>query len=150
MKITFACPECQTQMVIDPTEPTGNFPCPACEREITFAPSESVLAQNMVDICPRCEKSSFYIQKDFNQKLGLGIVIFFALLGLIFVWMDRPIYFYISLGAGVGIDFLLYLILPELTVCYACKTAFRNARLNPNHKPFDLHIADHYDGRSQG
>jgi hypothetical protein len=104
----------------------------------------------MVDVCPKCEKSVFYIQRDFNQKLGAAIMALFALLGLVFVWLDHPVYFYVCLGAGALFDLILYALLPEITICYACKTAFRDATPNPDHKPFDLHIADIYDGRSKG
>ena len=77
-------------------------------------------------------------------------LILFALIGLVFIWAGRPLYFYLSLAAGALIDLLLYLILPEVTICYACKTAFRSAEKNPDHKAFDLHIADIYDNRSKG
>ena len=150
MEITFRCPQCQTSHSIEPDGIEGAIPCSACGSEIPLNLSESIRKQNLVDACPRCSESVFYIQRDFNQKLGLGIVIIFALIGLVFVWLGRPLYFYVSLGAGAAIDLLFYLILPEITICYACKTAFRNMQKNPDHKPFDLHIADIYDNRSMG
>ena len=58
--------------------------------------------------------------------------------------------FYAALGFAVLFDGLLYILLPEVTVCYACATVFRGANSNPSHKGFDLHIADVYEGRTQG
>ena len=77
-------------------------------------------------------------------------MVVFALIGLIFVWLNYPFYFYLCLGAGALTDLVLYSFLPEITICYVCKTAFRDVTPNTDHKPFDLHIADIYDGRSKG
>lgn len=112
--------------------------------------SKGILHNNQVDVCPRCEKTDFYVQRDFNGKVGLGIAVLFALVGLIFVALDRPVYFYACLGAAAIIDLALYLSLPEITICYSCKTAFRGARKNPAHGTFDLHTADMYDNRAKG
>ena len=150
MNIRFRCPKCHTLLAVEPIEASQDLPCPSCGAPIAFTPSKLIVEENQVDTCPRCGKPSFYTQKDFNQKLGLAVVVVCALVGLVFVWLARPIYFYASLGAGVLIDLALYLALPEITVCYACKTVFRNTAANPDHGPFDLHIADHYEGRSQG
>lgn len=150
MEIAFRCPHCQVSHNIDPVGIESGVVCPPCGAKISFTPSQSIRNQNLVDACPRCGQSVFYVQRDFNQKLGLGIVILFALIGLVFVWAGRPLYFYLSLAAGALIDLLLYLILPEVTICYACKTGFRSPKKNPDHKAFDLHIADIYDNRSKG
>jgi hypothetical protein len=104
----------------------------------------------MVDACPSCGKRAFYIQKDFNRNLGLGIVVLCGLIGLYYVWLDQPYLFYAALGFAVLVDAVLYLLLPEVTVCYACKAVFRGTTRNPEHLGFDLHIADIYEGRSQG
>ena len=150
MDIAFRCPNCQTLLTLTPIPDLPPCTCPSCRTGISFAPSRAIARDNTVDLCPRCKESSFYTQRDFNQKLGLAIVVLCALVGLGFVWANRPFYFYLCLGAGVLIDLVLYAILPEITICYACKTTFRNMKKNPAHGPFDLHIADHYEGRSQG
>ncbi len=150
MELTCRCPHCQSSQSIDPTKIENGVVCASCEGDIPLTPSESIRNQNLVDACPWCGESVFYVQRDFNQKLGLGIVVLFALIGLVFVWLGRPLYFYLSLAAGALIDLLLYLMLPEVTICYACKIAFRSVEKNPDHKPFDLHIADIYDNRSKG
>ena len=116
--------------------------------KLTF--SGSILQENVVDTCPHCGSQAFYVQRDFNQKLGVAIMVVFAVVGLIFVALDRPFYFYFSLALGALVDLVLYRLLPEITVCYKCKSAFRETAPNASHGPFDLHIADHYEGRSQG
>lgn len=148
MEISFRCLECQAVNYVKPSqaEPT----CQACGRNSPMDFSKGILHNNQVDVCPRCEKTDFYVQRDFNGKIGLGIAVLFALVGLIFVALDRPVYFYACLGAAAIIDLALYLSLPEITICYSCKTAFRGARKNPAHEPFDLHTADMYDNRAKG
>jgi hypothetical protein len=53
--------------------------------------------------------------------------------------------FYSSLVVAVLVDAGLYLMLPEITVCYRCHAHFRGFRRNPAHEPFDLHLAEQYD-----
>ena len=148
MEISFRCYDCQAVNQVRPS--TAETTCTACGRMFAMAFSNNILHGNQVDVCPRCEKTDFYVQRDFNGKIGLAIAVLFALVGLVFVALDRPVYFYACLGAAAIIDLLLYLSLPEITICYSCKTAFRGARKNPAHEPFDLHTADMYDNRAKG
>ena len=148
MEISFRCYDCQTVNQVRPS--TAETTCTACGRMFPMAFSNNILHGNQVDVCPRCEKTDFYVQRDFNGKIGLAIAVLFAVIGLVFVALDRPVYFYVCLGAAAVIDLALYLCLPEITICYSCKTAFRGARKNPKHQPFDLHTADMYDNRARG
>ena len=150
MIISTRCGNCQSTLDYDPRHLNGPLQCGSCQAPIQPEPSPSILQDNRVDVCPQCGTRAFYVQRDFNQRLGVAIMVAFAVVGLIFVAMDRPLYFYLSLAAGALIDLALYRLLPEITVCYKCKSAFREAARNPAHEPFDLHIADHYDGRSKG
>ena len=148
MEIFLRCNGCNRTLQVSSENPTDT--CQNCVTATDLTLSDAILKHNVVDVCPRCEKSVFYIQRDFNQKVGVGIMVIFALLGLVCVWLDYPFYFYVCLGAGALLDLLLFALLPEITICYACKTAFRNVNSNPDHKPFDLHVADIYDSRSKG
>ena len=151
MRIFTHCPECESERAYDSeTDHDVVSDCPACGHASKIQFSDSIRQENMVDCCPSCGKRAFYIQKDFSRNLGLGIVVVCGLVGLYFVWQDQPYLFYAALGVAVSADALLYLLLPEVTVCYACETVFRGATRNPEHEGFDLHIADVYEGRSQG
>ena len=92
----------------------------------------------MVSRCPACDGRQLYVQRDFNQKTGLLIVIAGALLAPF-----TP--YYASLGVATLIDAGLYLVLPEITICYRCEAHFRGFRRNPEHQAFDLHIAEQYN-----
>lgn len=150
MTISFRCPEPECQAVNQVQASETDASCRSCGRSLPMALSKEILRNNRVDVCPRCAKTDFYVQRDFNGKIGLGIAAAFALVGLVFVALDRPVYFYACLGAAAVVDLVLYLSLPEITICYNCKTAFRGARKNPTHQPFDLHTADMHDNRARG
>ena len=99
MDVTFRCPTCQSALSVDPSR-AETVACPDCDTPIPFQASQSLKEKNLVDVCPRCEKSAFYVQRDFNQRLGLAVMLGFALVGLVFVAYDRAIGFYACLAAG--------------------------------------------------
>jgi hypothetical protein len=95
-----------------------------------------------VDRCPACGGEQLYVQRDFNQKAGLLIVILGAVLAPF-----TP--YYASLFAAALLDALLYAVLPEISVCYRCQAHFRGFLRNPKHQAFDLHLAEQYGSRSR-
>jgi hypothetical protein len=93
-----------------------------------------------VDVCPACAGRQLYVQRDFNQRAGLAIVVAGALLAPF-----TP--YYSSLMVAAAIDAGLYALLPEIAVCYRCHAHFRGFRRNPAHQAFDLHTAEQYGPR---
>ena len=91
-----------------------------------------------VEACPACGGRQLYVQRDFNQKAGLAVVIVGAALAPF-----TP--FYSSLMVAALIDAGLYALLPEITVCYRCHAHFRGFAKNPAHEAFDLHLAEQYE-----
>lgn len=56
-------------------------------------------------------------------------------------------YFHIGawvLAAAAGIDLVLYLIVPKMTVCYRCRAEFRDAPINPEHEGYELAVGEKY------
>ena len=95
--------------------------------------------------CPRCRCKDLFIRKDFPQRLGLSIVLIAAVTFLILA--KNPLTFrygVMVLIAAAIFDALIYLAVPRLTVCYKCRSEFRDTPLNPDHQPFDLSIAEKY------
>jgi len=92
----------------------------------------------MVDVCPACGGRQLYVQRDFNQKAGLAVVVAGAVLAPF-----TP--YYSSLVVAALVDAGLYLLLPEITICYRCQAHFRGFDRNPGHQPFDLHTAEQYE-----
>ncbi|WP_428938256.1 hypothetical protein [Fontivita pretiosa] len=87
------------------------------------------------------------MRKDFPQKLGLAIV---AAAGTAFVvlaaWRQRFWIGAMILTAAVIVDAILYLIVPQITVCYRCRAEFAGP-INPNHHGFDLATGEKYRGQ---
>jgi hypothetical protein len=92
----------------------------------------------VVDVCPACAGRQLYVQRDFNQQVGLGVIVVGAVLAPF-----TP--YYSSLVVAALIDAGLYVLLPEITVCYRCHAHFRGFTRNPAHQPFDLHTAEQYE-----
>ena len=134
-EIAFRCPSCQGEAV---SGLDGRGKCSSCGAQPALPVPEAWADQRMVDACPACGGRQLYVQRDFNQRAGLAIVVLGGVLAPF-----TP--FYSSLVVAVLIDAGLYLLLPEITVCYRCHAHFRGFRRNPAHAPFDLHLAEQYE-----
>jgi hypothetical protein len=136
-EIAFACPGCGREVDVGLD---GHAVCGGCGKSTVLELSASLREQQLVDVCPACAGRQLYVQRDFNQRAGLAIVILGALLAPF-----TP--FYASLFVAALIDAALYALLPEIAVCYRCHAHFRGFRRNPQHQAFDLHLAEQYDTR---
>ena len=136
-EIAFACPGCGGEAV---SGTDGEGRCTACSRPAPLALTESLRAGSAVDRCPACQGEAFYVQRDFNQKAGLGIVVLGAVLAPF-----TP--YYSSLVVATLLDAALYALLPEITICYRCQAHFRGFARNASHQAFDLHVAEQYSKR---
>lgn len=107
--------------------------CDQCgsQHTITAPPADS-----SVEACAACGEPELYVQKDFNRTTGLILVG----IGAVFV----PWTWGLSLLGVTIVDFALYYLLGEVTVCYACRAVHRGYPLNPAHKPFDLATHDRH------
>ena len=101
----------------------------------------SVREDREVDACPVCEGRDFYVRKDLNRNLGLTTVVVVGLVSAGFLWSGRDLVAYGVLGAFALVDFVIYQLLKDVTVCYRCQAEFRGSyrRTAP---PFDLHVAE--------
>ncbi len=116
----------------------GRGQCRSCHAAPTLALPATTRETRIVERCPACDSALLYVQRDFNQKVGLGVVVVGAILAPF-----TP--FYSSLIVAALVDAGLYALLPEITVCYRCQAHFRGFVRNPRHQAFDLHIAEQYD-----
>jgi hypothetical protein len=133
-EIAFACPSCGAEALAGLD---GQGRCRACGAEATLELPEGVRASRVLERCPACGSAQLYVQRDFNQKAGLAVVIVGAVLA--------PFTYYLSLVAAALVDAGLYVLLPEITVCYRCQAHYRGFARNPAHEAFDLHIAEQYN-----
>jgi hypothetical protein len=135
-EIAFRCTACGGEAAAG-LDGQGRCRCGATPH---LAVSPSMKDERVVDRCPACDGVQLYVQRDFNQRAGLAIVVVGALLAPF-----TP--YYASLYAAALIDTALYVLLPEITICYRCHAHFRGFRRNPQHQAFDLHLAEQYEKR---
>jgi hypothetical protein len=133
-EIAFACRACGEETTVGPD---GRGTC-RCGAASVLDLGAALGGGGPVDVCPACHGRQFYVQRDFNQKAGLAVVVVGAALAPF-----TP--FYSSLIVAALVDAGLYVLLPEITVCYRCQAHFRGFARNPAHQPFDLHTAEQYD-----
>jgi hypothetical protein len=133
-EVAFSCPSCRQEAVAGLD---GQGRCASCAAAAPLDVPEAVRATRVVEQCLACGGAQLYVQRDFNQKAGLAVVVVGAVLA--------PFTYYISLFAAAAIDAALYLMLPEITVCYRCHAHYRGFARNPRHEAFDLHLAEQYD-----
>ena len=136
-EIAFSCRHCGGEAT---SGLDGHGGCRSCGKETQLNVPPALLETRVVDRCPPCDSTLLYVQRDFNQKVGLGVVVVGALLAPF-----TP--FYSSLIVAALVDAGLYALLPEITVCYRCHAHFRGFARNPKHEAYDLHIAEQYDVR---
>jgi hypothetical protein len=134
-EIAFHCPNCGAEAT---SGLDGRGSCPRCAAPTELALSASLRENRVVDRCPACDGAQLYVQRDFNQRAGLAIVIVGGVLAPF-----TP--YYSSLFVAAIVDAVLYAVLPEITVCYRCHAHFRGFHRNPTHNPFDLHLAEQYE-----
>ena len=132
-EIAFACPSCGKEALAGLD---GRGRCSGCSADAPLNVPSEVAASRVLEGCLACGSGQLYVQRDFNQKAGLAVVVAGAILA--------PFTYYASLVAAALIDAGLYLLLPEITVCYRCHAHYRRFARNPRHQPFDLHIAEQY------
>ena len=84
-------------------------------------------AQGELEFCPACKTTDLYIQKDFPQGLGLFIVLVGIAISTVFWYYEMPISAYIVLIISLALDFLMYHVVPDVTICYRCLSQFRGA-----------------------
>lgn len=133
-EIAFRCPACGGEATAGLE---GHGRCASCGAATDLPVPPALRETRVVEVCPACQGKSFYVQRDFNQKVGLGIVVIGGILAPF-----TP--FYSSLIVAALVDAGLYLVLPEITICYRCLAHFRGFARNPKHEAFDLHIAEQY------
>ena len=99
-------------------------------------------------VCPNCGCRDLFIRKDFPQKLGLAIVIVAGIAFLVLAaWRNTFQLGVWILVAAAAIDLVMYAFVPKITVCYKCRSEFRDVPLNPDHHGFELAVGEKYRSR---
>jgi hypothetical protein len=127
MTVEFICPHCGIEQKADLIAAPGVI-CRACHQSISAAVPENIRDSGMIDRCLICRHEKFYLQKDFNPRLG----IFIFVLGVVFSYHTK----FISLIVATAIDFMLYYFISTVTICYQCRAIYRRFKQNPAHQGY--------------
>ncbi len=133
MTIEFICDKCDKDVLAELDSKKEKVSCGQCQKEYSIHLSDSMAHGGIVDCCVICGKKRFYVQKDFNPRLG---IIIFSI-GVIFSYHT----FGISLVIATIIDVIFYKILKAVTVCYHCRSVYRDFEEDPEHRGLDRDLA---------
>lgn len=131
--ISFACPSCG-KPVEGPLAPEAT--CQACGTTTSLPEATHLAHEGGADVCPVCGSTDLYQQRDFNRRVGLAL----AAVGL----LTGPFTYWISTVAFIALDAMLYLLVPVVTVCYACEAQQRGVDQARLPGKFDIAIHDVY------
>ena len=103
-----------------------------------------------LEVCLICDCRYFYRQKDFNQLLGCGIVLFGAviipaIIGYVIGYRYLLIITICSLSFFTIIDVLLYRKVNDMAVCYDCRSEFRGFKIPPEIEHFEHFLAERFE-----
>ena len=144
--ILLGCRGCESEIRFTPTD-VDRLQCPHCQIFVPVRVDRSLLQDGLVDVCVGCGHDALYIQKDFNRTLGLSIVVIGSLASVFFFYRGEPMAAMLALAVMALVDFLIYSMVGDVTVCYACHTVYRGFPKNPAHEHFELKNLEKYGGR---
>jgi len=136
--LQFRCPRCEEMFLFRAEDiPPGGTPltCPHCRLDFRrrVEPQDK---GKPVETCWLCGRKDLYVQKDFNQVLGLLIVLASAFVSLlVFVVIDHFLGIACIVILGVA-DLTVYHLLSKCTVCYLCRSIYRGFPVSPRHEGF--------------
>ena len=140
--VTLLCPACDGR--VSSTLDDSDTSCPGCSAQVELRGRDNPDASQPLTLCVVCGSEAMFIQKDFNRKLGVALV---AAGSLVVFWN-----FLVGLGVLVALaiaDYFLYGLLPDVTVCYACKSVYRGVKRNPDHRAYELSVDETFEGSGQ-
>jgi hypothetical protein len=144
VRISVYCETCLASVHLPPPaeSPAGEVSCPSKHSPVVFKHSDFVLAGLKVDRCSRCGSTAFFIQKDFDQRVGCAILLAGAVAALLVSRFLGGIWFVPVLLVFAAADFVLARRVGSVVICYHCNTEYRDLPDLTPYRPYDLHIAE--------
>lgn len=136
--LEWRCPDCRKPSLQE-LDDERRLVCEHCGHARPYAEGSLDGSGQLADPVPHCIAcgySRMFSQKDFNKKLGIAVVVVGAALS--------PWTYGASLLACMALDYGLYYVVPEITVCYGCDAIHRGFEHNPRHRAHDPLLADRY------
>lgn len=130
------CPACGKAFAQAALSPE---PCTGCGRALLTERTDGH-SEGKLDQCAGCGCPDLYRAKDFDRKIGLGLVT----AGVIASFWTYGL----SLLAVTLLDLWLYRRVGEAAFCYRCGTRYRKWEGIAEVPPFNLVMHDHYRNRA--
>ena len=145
MRVRFYCPDCLKARNFLRLE-NAEFSCEGCGRA-GKADFEGVAGPGGVEKCAFCGGTAFFLQKDFDQRLGCFFMAISLAGALLVGWKFGWIWFTPVLLASVLVDWVIATRVRPVTICYRCDAEYREPPPNPRHRGYDPHIAERFGER---
>lgn len=142
MYLTYQCPQCDQINQSPPISELKSLGCSRCAWERPF-PAESLKQADIPKKCLRCGNADLWRQKNFPQSLGLLCVAAGAISSGIAWAYYRPILALSILMGFALLDMVFYLVLPDVLVCYRCRTKHHDVDVS-QHGAFDHELGEKY------
>jgi hypothetical protein len=142
MRVRYYCPDCLTSRDFDGQE-SGDFACAKCGRAYS-ARFDGIVGPGGVERCVFCGNRAFFLQKDFDQRLGCLFLALSLGMALYVGWRWGWIWFTPALMATVVVDWIVAARIRPVTICYRCDAEYRDVPLHPQHRGYDPHVAERY------
>jgi len=136
------CPNCLKTREHAPSA-GGEFRCEGCG-ETYSARFDGVAPAGSIERCAFCGNRAFFLQKDFDQRIGCLLLAVSLGVALSIGWRFGWIWFTPVLLATVVVDWIVARRIRPVTICYRCDAEYRDIPLNPRHRAYDPHVAERY------
>jgi hypothetical protein len=136
------CPDCLTAREHGESD-AGTFACEKCGRSYEAKWPEALGPQG-IEACGFCGNRTFFLQKDFDQRLGCLIMAASLGVALLVGWKAGWIWFTPVLLATVLIDWIVAAKIRPVTICYRCDAEYRDLPIHEKHKGYDPHVAERF------
>jgi hypothetical protein len=142
MQISFCCPSCGKHSRSQSCGSERTVRCTECDWN--RAAAEDDLTEEEPRVCLVCGNPDLWRQKDFSQRLGVLIVILGAVLSSIAWAWHMPLTALGTLMVFALVDLVLFLVMPDVLVCYRCRTRHSGVGAVSGHESFNHELAERY------
>lgn len=132
-------------VTVDPAAPASVVRDPADSGRTAMLSWDKALdAELRLVSCPACGCRELFARKDFPQRLGLLLVVVFAVASVVLYAMGRVVASMGVLGAVAVANLLVAPLLGRCLVCYRCRSEFRSLPIDRRHPGWDLETGEKY------
>jgi len=142
MEMAFLCPVCEEQTQCECSDQTEQLECNHCDWSRSI--SEHAIERGAIRSCIACGCEDLWKQRDFPQWLGITIVAIAMTLSTIAWAMYENIWAIGILMAFGLLDYVFYVIMPDVLVCYRCRARYRHSTDEDAIPRFNHETAERY------